>query len=189
MPNGDVQQNSLLLNRPLSDTGLPGGNLNINGDGSSTPIDYYVEALAGERLLVARAIIHILAATDIDAREYGDIGGGLANGIDLFIRRSGISIKVSNDLPIKINEDWGRWDFDSVPIKVGPTNKTPVWQSRWTFTRYGSPWGIVLEEGDRIGIRLNDNLGTLTEQTVIIQGVHLGDPSPLWTTLLVPPST
>lgn len=180
-----VRQNSLLLNRPMSSNGLPDGNLNINGDASLvSPLDYYIEALEGETLLVARAIINILAATDIDAKEYGDIGGGLTNGIQVFYRLNGIDLNITNGLPIKINEDWGRWCYNSRPINIGPTNKTPVWQARWTLTKYGTPWGIVLNAGDRLGVRLRDDLSSLTEQTIVLEGVHLGIPNPAWTDLL-----
>ena len=180
-----VKQNSLLLNRPMSDDGLSTGSLNINANASLiSPSDYYVEALADETLLVARAIINIVAATDIDAKEYGDISGGLTNGIQVFYRLNGVDLNITNGLPIKINEDWGRWCYDSRPINIGPTNKTPVWQARWTLTKYGTPWGIVLNEGDRLGVRLRDNLSTITEQTIVLEGVHLGIPNPNWTYIL-----
>ncbi len=49
-PAQAINDNSLLLNRPYSDTGLPTGNTNIIGDGSTDPIDYYLEALQGLHL-------------------------------------------------------------------------------------------------------------------------------------------
>jgi len=180
--NGDVQQNSLLLNRPMSSNGLPTGNLNINGVGSlGTPLDYYVEALAGERLLVARFAIHLVDGGTLDSGSYGN-GIVITNGIQLFYRRSGVDLDITNGLPIKTNPDWGRWCYDTNRSSYGLGNETL--DARWTLTKYGSKYGIILEEGDRLGIRLNDDLSGLVEQTIIAEGVHLGTPSPSWTSLL-----
>lgn len=180
-----IKQKSLLLNRPMTDDGFPSGGMNLNANASlNSPVDYFVEALEGEILLVARAIINIVAATDIDAREYADISGGLTNGLQVFYRLNNVDLNITNGLPIKINEDWGRWCFDSRPVNIGPTNKTPVWQARWTLTKYGSPHGITLFEGDRLGIRLRDDLSSITEQTIVLEGVHLGIPNSAWTYLL-----
>lgn len=185
-----IRQDSLLLNRPFSATGLPpvgapsASDILIKPNASiGSPVDYYVEALAGERLLVAMAIVNISAATDIGAGEYGNLTA-LTNGIQLFVKINGVLLDVSDGLPLKINEDWGRWNFDSRPVTIGPTNKTPVWQARWDLIKYGSPYGLILEEGGQLGVRIRDNLSGLTEQTIIAEGVHLGVPSPSWTILL-----
>lgn len=185
-----IKQNSTLLTRPFSATGLP-----PIGSASDTdilvkpnasliaPVDYYIEALPGECLAVARVMIHTLAATDIDSLEYGD-QPELTNGIQVFYRRSGVVLDVTNGLPIKINEHWGQWCFDSVPVRVGATSKTPVWQSRWTLTKYGNPYGLVLSEGDRLGVRIRDDLSPLLRQTLIAEGLHLGVENEKWIKLL-----
>ena len=184
-----VKQNSLLLNRPLSATGLPpvgaasSSDILITGDGSSTPIDYYIEALDGECLACARAIVQVIAATDISTGEYGD-QTALTNGIQVFYKRSGVTLDVTNGLPVKTNEHWGRWCYDSRPAVIGPTQNSPSWSSRWSFTKYGHPYGVVLEEGDQLGLRIRDNLTGLSEHTVIIQGIHLGTPNSSWTKTL-----
>lgn len=178
-----INSNALLLNRPFSSTGLPGAvAVNINGNGSVTPIDYYCEALEGERLMIARIIVNIKASGNIATGEYGDIAGGLANGIDLFYRTNGVILNVTDGLPVKINEDWGKWCYDARINAIGAT--TNIFQARWTLTRFGTPYGIILEEGDRLGVRVNDNLSTLSEQTIVAQGLHLGTPNPAWADVL-----
>jgi hypothetical protein len=174
----------LVFHRPMSDTGLPTGNINLKGNGSPvSPIDYYVEALSGERLSCARMIVHILAATDVDVGKYGDLAA-LTNGVLVFYKRNGVKYNWSNGLPIKVNEDWGRWCYDSNDVSIGPTGKTPFWQARWTFKKYGTPSGVVLETGDQIGLRVQDNLSGLAEQTIIVEGYHLGVPSSTWDNIL-----
>lgn len=186
--NGDIQQGSVLLNRPMSSTGLPGGTLEQNVNGSVTPVDFYIKALAGERLLLARIIINIRSATNITVNKYGDINQ-LTNGIQVFLYKKSLSsvvIDITNGFPIKRNEDWGKWCFDSRPIPIGPTQNTQTWQARWTLTRYGNPYGIVLEEGDYVGVRIRDNLSTLTSHTILGEGVHLGSVNPAWINVLDP---
>lgn len=180
IPQG-VQESSLLLNRPMTTNGLPGGDMNINGDGSSTPIDYYVEALENEKLLVARAMIHVVDFGTFDSGSYGN-GITLTNGIQIFYRRGGIDLDVTNGLPVKTNVDWGRWCYDINISSFGIGNE--ALNARWSLTKYGTPWGIVLEEGDRLGVRLNDDLSGLVEQSIILEGVHLGTPNSAWTMIL-----
>lgn len=185
-PQQAFNGNALLLNRPMSSTGLPGvAATNINGDGSTTPIQYYIEALEGEKLMVARVIVHIYAAGNIASGEYGDLSA-LANGIRVFYRReidgSFVDLDITDGLPIQKNEDWGRWCYDAKVNAIGVN--TPYFQARWTLTRFGTPYGIVLNEGERLGVQINDDLTGLNEQTIICQGIHLGIPNPAWTEIL-----
>ena len=179
---GDIQQNSLLFNRPMSSNGLPTGDTNIKGVASlGAPLDYYIEALEGERLLVSRFMIHIVDGGVIDSGTYGN-GIILTNGIQLFHRRSGIDFDITGGMPIKINPDWARLCYDTRRSSYGSGNETL--NARWTLTKYGTKYGIILEEGDRLGIRLRDNLSGLVEQTIIANGIHLGTPNPEWNLLL-----
>jgi hypothetical protein len=176
-----INNNALLLNRPMSTTGLPSGSMNINGDGSTTPIDYYIEALQNERLLVARVMVHIVDGGSFDAGSYGN-GITLDNGMDLFYKRDGIKYKITDSLPIKTNVDWGRWCYDIAVSEFGQGNE--ALNARWTLTKYGTPYGIILEEGDQLGIRVNDDMSDLIEQTLILEGLHLGTPNSTWATIL-----
>jgi len=187
MPSGDVQKSSPLLLRPISSNGLPvnlSGVININEDTSLAAKEYYVEALPGERLLIGRFIVHIFANGNIASGEYGN-GAALTNGIKIIYRREGILFNVTNGLPIKINEDWGRYAFDAQPVVIGAT--TQYFQSRLTLTKFGSPWGVILNEGDRLGVRTNDNLSVgVSEQTIFAEGVHLGVQDERWFDILDP---
>ena len=173
--------NSFLLNRPFSSTGLRDGDTNMNGDGSTTPIDYYIEALEGERLLIARLVIHVVDGGTFDSGSYGN-GITLTNGMQAFYERNGVKYNITDGYPIKTNVDWGRWCFDLSLSTFGSGNQSL--NARWTLTNYGTPNGIILEEGDKLGIRVNDDMTDLIEQTIIAEGLHLCVPNSEWLEIL-----
>lgn len=181
-----INDNALLLNRPFSSTGEPGDTeTNINGDGSTTPVDYYLEALEGEKLLVSRLMVHVVDGGSFDSGSYGN-GITLSNGMQVFYRRNIdgtlVDFDVTDGFPIKTNVDWGRWCFDLALSEFGSGNESL--NARWTLTKYGTPYGIILNEGERLGIRVNDDMTGLIEQSIIAEGLHLGTPNPAWTVLL-----
>lgn len=188
------------LMRPASDNGLPltlGGTFNMVGDYSTTEKDFYIEALENERLAVRRVLVHMYVSTqDITPGTYGNVPA-LTDGIQLyqkiFIEGSPVILAVLDGLPIKKQEDWGRISYDARPVgPYGPTSKTPFWQVRLTFTKFVDPrWGIILEEGEQLGVRLSDdftNGGTdpLLEHYAYFEGSHLGIPNPVWQTPSLP---
>lgn len=191
MPTGSSgnspSASDLQLNRPFSTNGLPTGTLQMSSVTASpeSPVDYYIEALPGERLSVARVIIYIRGEGNIANGEYGD-QAALINGVQLFLRKAirglTLDLDLSDGFPIMANEDWGRWNYDAEPVAFGVN--TPFFRSRWTFSKYGKP--ILLNEGERLGVRFRDNID-VADHTIIAEGMHLGTPSPDWTILLDPP--
>lgn len=172
----------LLLNRPMTTDGLPTGSNNLNGVGSiETPIDYFIEAQPGERLAIARVLIHIVDSGTFDSGSYGN-GIVLTNGIQVFYKRGSITVDVTDGLPIKTNVDWGRWCFDMRKSDFGQGNECLI--AKWSLSAYGGRFGIILDPGDRVGVRIRDDLSDLVEQTIIAEGVHHGIPSPAWITQL-----
>lgn len=117
------QSTALLLNRPLSDNGLATGNKSIIGVGTLlAPIDYYIEALPGERLLIVRLMFHIVDSGKLNSGFYGnDIT--MTNGIQLFYKRGAFTFDITDGFPIKTNVDWGRWCYDSNVSSYGTGNE------------------------------------------------------------------
>jgi hypothetical protein len=190
-----IGQSTLALLRPASDTGLPGGNMNMIGDYSVTNKDFYVEALSGERLAVHRAIVHIHVSSNVLVPStYGNVTDTyVINGIFLIYERSGVILNALDGLPLKKQEDWGRLCFDSGP--VGPygaaANQFPFWQVRLSFDKFAGPRGIILEEGDRLGVRLRDDFtagGTnpMIEHYIYFEGEHIGIPNTAWQNVILP---
>lgn len=184
----DIGQGRFGLFRPASSDGKQSGQLNIVGDYSVNNADFYVEALEGERLGVRRAIVHIYVSTqDIEPGTYGNVDE-LDNGIQLFQRTGGVILNALDGLPIKKQEDWGRICYDALPVgPYGAQGKTPFFQVRLSFDKFVDPnYGIILEEGDRLGVRMRDNLPTakILEHYVYFEGVHLATPSPEWANVI-----
>jgi hypothetical protein len=177
MPSGDVEQESLVFNRPVSDNGLPAGNKNLIGN-YATPTDFYVKALPGERLVISRVVVHVVDSGTFDSGSYGN-GIVLTNGIKLVLNRASDGERdLTMGFPIKTNIDWARFCHDVLLSSFGIGNEGL--SARWSFWKYGQRYGIVLEEGDLIGFRLNDDFSGLVEHTMFFEGVHLGTPSPSW---------
>ena len=183
--------------RTATDDGLKTGNSNMVGDYSSVNKEFFIEAQEGERLAVRRAIVHMYATSlDISPGTYCNVTA-LTNGIILFwdkiISESHVILDVLNGDRIKKQEDWGKECYDARPVgPYGPTSKTPFWQVRFTFSRFVDPvYGIILEEGERLGVRLQDDFtegGTdpIAEHYITFEGSHLGTPNSNWQTVLSP---
>ena len=180
----DTAENRKIMHRPLSSNGLPTGDIQLKGVGTLlAPIDYYVEAMEGERLSIARIIIHLVATEDVIAGGYGDLTA-LTNGIQLWRKQDGVYYDKSEGLPLKGHTDWGRWCYDAIPVSYGRSGRTPYFQARWSFTKYGLSKGVILEEGDQLGVRVRDDLSGLSQHTIIAEGTHFGTQNPDWITLL-----
>ena len=168
-----LKSDRFLLNRFASDTGLPTGEKSAVGDYSVTPKDFYIEALEGERLSVARVIIHVVDSGSFDSGSYGN-GITLTNGIQFIYERNGVQFNVSNGFPIKTNVDWGRYCYDVNISTYGAGNE--ALNARWTFSKYGNP--LILNKGDKLILRLSDDFSGLVEHTFLFEGVHLQEPNP-----------
>ena len=165
-----------LLNRFASTNGLPTGTKSAIGDYSDTGMgqtDFYIEALSGEKLAVARVIIHVVDSGSFDSGSYGN-AITLTNGIKFIYRRNGVEFDVSDGFPIKTNVDWGRFCYDVSVSTYGQGNE--ALNARWTFSKYGNP--LVLDSGDSLILRLNDDFSGLVEHTFLFEGVHIGEPNP-----------
>ena len=102
----------------------------------------------------------------------------MTNGIQLFYydTEEDVTLDITDGLPIKRNVDWNRWCYDGNLSSFGQGDN--AYTVRWTFSKYGSP--VILNQGDRIGVRINDDLTDLIEHTIIAEGVHLGTRNPAW---------
>ena len=186
--NSGINQIRNIFQRPMSTNGRPTGTYQLNVDGSTTPVEFYLEAIGSERLLVSRFIISIRSASNIGINQYGDLSA-LTNGIQVYYSPStgplaGQKINLIYPLTIQRNEDWGRWCYDSTPVPIGPTQNTQTWQGRWTLTKYGNPYGIIVEPGDKFGVIVNDNLSGLSDHTIMAEGTHLGPESTDWLNII-----
>lgn len=170
------------LFRFASDDGLLTGDKSINKNYSGSGVgtkEYYIEAQPGEQILVYRLLVHVVDSGSFDSGSYGN-GITLANGIEFFFETGGIKLKIGNGFPVKTNVDWGRYCYDVNISKYGLGNESL--DARWTFAKAGAP--VTLKAGDKLGVRVSDDMSGLVDQTLLFQGLHIGTPSPLFQEIL-----
>jgi hypothetical protein len=161
-----------LLTQYLSDDGAELETLadvNMIGDYSVTPKDFYLTCPAGKTIYLARIIIYIKDASGFTPDVYGS-GSALSNGITMKFTVDSEEINLT-PLPIKTNDNWKRQMFDDrvSDYGVGPTNDSLA--ARWSFFKHGLPRGQRLGPGDKITATLNDSFTFLLEHTILGEGV------------------
>lgn len=142
-------------------------NVNINGDYSTIPEEFFIKPPAGKLFCCRRAIIHIEDGALFSAGSYGAISE-LSNGLRLIVDRAGIEILDLMPLPITKNTDWQRYCYDAALSTYGSGDSTLT--MRWTFERSGKPIILDGDTPDRLVLKVNDNLSGLVEHTIMIQG-------------------
>lgn len=172
--------NGLLFIRPMTLNGVVKGTTNQAVDGSSTHQDFYVEAGidAGEIILVTRLMVQVTDTGSFDSGSYG-------NGLQFFHRKNGLDLDATGILPIKLNTDWSLYAYDT---RVDTFGSGPeVLSARFTFAKLNGK-GLRLNPGDRIGVRVRDDLSGIVTQTIMAEGAHLNSPDPAWGSLVSPPT-
>ena len=163
------------FSRHLSDTGLLGGNVNMNGDYSETSDEFYIIPRAGEsRLWIARIIISIEDTSGMQADEYGNLGSALDTGVSLFLKNDTETlIDFMDGESVTTNAEWGRLCFD-VEVKAWgnqPTNELLV--ARWSFFKGGQYIRVGDGDNERFGVTVADDLEGLVMHEILAQGfVH-----------------
>lgn len=186
-----TSQNALLVSvLPQSSRGIPPEDLSNlrqlreyftnagselqNVDGSVTPVSFNVQATAsvtkwvtGFKLVVESSQLDL---TSNEFQRYGNAGGatGLTNGVDIEAFQSGVTTAITAQ-PVVSMGDYLSWcDSDKFVNIVG----VAAGGADYVNFTFSFPQPIVLTEGssDRLTIRINDNLSTLTTQFAIAEG-------------------
>ena len=143
------------------------GTANAVGDYSSTTTDFKVTAQPGETLSIGRMIVSAEDTSGMAARDYGNIGNGLTNGIEVLVTDDlGATINTLTPAPIKDNAEWAKVCYDSNILTWGPGNELLV--VRWTFSKSGAQ--IELPPGHSVVVRCSDDLTGLVTHNFVIQG-------------------
>lgn len=145
-----------------------GGSRNAAVNGSSTPVLFEYTSTE-DTVEVARLIISIVDSGTFDAEKYGN-GLVLTNGIKLEVINSegGVVLDLLDGEEIKTNADWQAMCFDFHYNDIGTGDNVAV--MRWTFERAGEP--LLLPEGSKLRITVQDNLTGLTAHYFQLQGIQ-----------------
>jgi len=137
-----------------------------NVDGSSTPVEFSYEVPDGSRFDATRIIVTIQDAGTFDAELYGN-GAVLTTGVDVEVQRANGQVSdLLDGFPIKSNADWQALCYDFAYNDIGTGDNVGV--IRWTFEKAGDD--LVLNQGDKFVVTINDNLTVLTGHRFMLQG-------------------
>ncbi len=144
----------------------PNDSIEMNIDGSTTPVEFRHETQSGFYFLVHRICFVILSQVPVNSDKFGGINGGLSNGCLLQVQRKG---KIIKDLfagaPVKRNGEWASFsgiDVDTIPGDRGIG-------ARWTFTRAGG-FPLRLHSDDIMKMTIQDNLTSLPLFRTMLHG-------------------
>lgn len=145
------------------------GNTDMSVNGSVTPVIYGLrntEEAIGESFDITRIIFKCLTNTALDLSDFGDIAGGLTNGI-VFRQNDGVYYNVFN---AKTNGDLKgiMFDFD---IELAQGAAQDGFTGRMTFAGQNKMGvAIRLNPGEDIQIIIQDDLSSLVLFEIIAEG-------------------
>lgn len=166
--------NPVTLDTPMdfaytSGSFVTAGERNMNTDGSSTPVIFGLrntDVAIGASFDITRLIFTCLADTTVDLSKFGDIVGGLTNGMVLR-RVDGVTRNLFN---VKTNSDLANimLDFD---IQAAQGNQQDGFIARITFAGQNKMGvSLRLAPGEDIQMLNQDNLTTLGFFGVVAEG-------------------
>lgn len=158
------------------------GSPDLRVDGSTTPIDAFIQAVPQGDIYIKTANLLIEDDQTIVLKDFGAITDGLENGIDTFLEDKGVRFQMSL-APLKTNLDLIRVgsltpelgsDSDAFRLKVaGQGSANTAYNPVWDFSRLASGNdGVRLAANtkQKIGITINDDLTSLVSFNIIMTG-------------------
>jgi hypothetical protein len=134
---------------------------------SASPVDFFIEAGIGEIVRVARWMLYIVDEKGFDVGNFASIGSPLSVGLKPFIVIDGIKTYLL-DYEIKTTGDIVSISFDAQLMTFGNTDD--IFTASWTFTETGQY--VRLNQGDRLGVEVNDDLSGLSNFYIQAQGYY-----------------
>jgi hypothetical protein len=156
--------------RFMDTVGDGSGSINLNVDGSVTPVIFRIAPAPGQILFLSRIIFFLEDAGSIDSGGFGN-GAALTNGLDFRFRYDvGLPSEGSYPdptfFPIKKNIDWAAYCYDVQTYTWGQGNEGLG--ARYTFARDVNgndsqlPW-LADSRKEEFQIVVRDNLSTIVD--------------------------
>ena len=159
------------LYRYMDAVGDGTGNDNFNADYSAAEGLAIVAPPVDEVFNINRIIISLEDTTGMSASDYGNITGGLANGIAIK-KDDGTNVinEITDGISVKSNAEWGMLCYD-VDIKKWSTGNELL-LARFTFTKGGESIELYGSNDHRLVISFNDDLTGLVSHRFMAQGTR-----------------
>lgn len=162
------------LHQYLDTTGDGSGTILATGDYSSTSDDFIYQVPSSKIAILQRLIITIGDGSNPRPDRYGQ-NLIITNGMNIKLTESDDTLITylghSNAHPIITNANWASLCYDMSFHTVGSGDNYVMF--RWTFSKAGMP--LILSDGDKLVITLNDDFTGLTDHRFMVQGLENGD--------------
>lgn len=147
-----------------------GANLEMNVNGSITPVEYKYTVPAGKFFYWTRTVFHVKDSGS-KPNDFGGIGGGLTNGLLMSVRDSGDAelVDLLDTLPIKTNSDHAHLASVDVDIKDAQGGADDSFVVRWTLEKAGA--AMVLQPAEYFMVTVRDDLQALTSFLISVHGL------------------
>lgn len=148
----------------LSQYLLEGANVDMAVDGT-TPKTYGYTVASSEELLLTRGILVVEdGVVAFLPGNFGAIASPLANGVEISYTTKAKGKVIIDTWKTNRQIRDTMFDFDQTFKSDG------VYTGRWTFSKDLSSQGLILHEGDKFEIKIQDNLSTLDYLSFKIKG-------------------
>lgn len=164
--NGQYLQTIFPVIQKLTDTGFEtvGATTNFNGDFSVTSEDAFFQAAPGTRIFIDAVNIAITDSGTFADSDYGNIVGGLTNGISTIVELNGIEI-TNPAATINTNAELFGVDSQGQIIEYSANDRTLV--SRFRFL---VPVVLNGNTDDKFILRLDDDMTGLSLHEFTVYG-------------------
>lgn len=170
----DMSEKRFPLYQYADTVGDKTGAVNMNVNGSVTPVSFYVKPPIGYTYGLARIIAGVKDGGVWATENWGGLGSPLTNGIKMYIKLNGLGEVDMTQVPIRSNFDLANISYDADYQTIGSGESYMAF--RFTFTRAGQFVILNGDLGDYIRFEINDNLTGLTTQRVSVQGYQIANP-------------
>jgi hypothetical protein len=152
----------------LTQSGDGTGAFNVNGN-YATPTDFYYQA--SKKLIVANVDFYISDNAQFEQNGFGSNQNPLTNGLKFFFKPAGgVEKQMFNNQALKSNQDVIAWACEtSLTAFAGNANTL---MASLNFQKvFGTD--VVMNVGDIITVRVQDNLTSIVEMAFCVTGREL----------------
>lgn len=160
------------FNRIMSTNGDGTGTIYQNANFSVTPGLFYVSPPAGQQYFITHMHVVVADNATLNMDDYGGIVGGLTNGIEFVKKIDGVETDIFQGFRVKWNVDY----LMVVETEITTFAGTAQALLGVIFFQDSFTTSLLLNPGDYLGMRISDDLSTLSRQYAAVWGIRQDAP-------------
>ncbi len=156
--------------RFLDTNGDGTGNSNGTGNFSAIPTKFFITPSPGNLFVLTSFSINISnSGSKWSVSDYGDISGGVTNGVIVRQVLKGITTDIFGARRMKTNRDWLA-AFQILHTFQGNKSDDIFLKVSTIFPENSGDY-LLLRDNDELGVILNDNFSALDEHSFVVRGL------------------